>query len=575
MAARSRALTTAAALAALAALAAACTSTPQPIPGRSTTASAPPAAPPPEPAPGQVPGVPIPDGRVDAAVDRLGTLAADARSDSGAQALAVAVVHRGKVVFEHGYGTAGRGRAGASAGGGGAPGTAPQTPQTPQAERPADEDTVFPLGALSTPVAATVVATQLNDGRSWSTPVRELMPEFALADPYVTGHATLGDLFAGTLGFPPDAGAQAARLGIDRQALLDRLTALPAGAFRAEARPDDLGPTIAGEAVARAAGTDWATLSERSLFDRLGMDSTSFRSEDYSSSAAGAGGADRAWTDAVAPALGLSASVHDMATWMETVLAGGKHDGAQVIPADPLTAALSPQAVLASAGSAPVDTRSVSRGYGFDVTDSPAGRVVITGGGRTEDGAGADAALTLIPSADLGIVTLATPATAAGADGAAPDGGSVSAARVLNAQFADLAQFGSVQRDWAKWYAGTTPGGGATGGPVSPPPSPTGGAPGPTAPPAPLPQYDGVYTNPVFGQATVRTSNDTTVLAVGPAQRSFRLTRTRGDTFAVAPLDPRSDAAESFRRTHPDATATFAGDALTISFLDQAGPFRR
>ena len=565
MAARSRAMTTAATLAALAAVAAACTSTPQPIPGRSGTAPAPSAAAPPEPAPGQVAGVPIPDGRIDAAVDRLAALAADARTDSGAQALAVAVVHRGRVVFDRGYGTA--------HGGPGAPdGASPSTaPRSSSAERPADADTVFPLGALSTPVAATVVATQLGDGLAWSTPVREVMPGFTLADPYVTGHATLGDLFAGTLGLPPDAGSRAARVGIDRQELLDRLTTVPSGGFRTQARPGDLGPTLAGEAVARASGTDWATLSDRSLFDRLGMDSTSFRSADYADRTTGPGRTDRSWTDVVAPARGLSSSAHDMATWMETVLAGGEHGDAQVIPAEPLAAALSPQAVLSRTGATPVDARGVSRGFGFDVTDSAAGRVVITGGGQTGADADADAAMTLIPSADLGIVTLATPAPASGPDGSAPAQEPASAARVLNAQFADLVQFGDVQRDWARWYAEMKDERAGTRAPTATP-SPSAQ---PTTPPAPLPQYDGVYTNPLFGQATVRTSNDTTVLAVGPAQRSFRLTRTRGDTFAVAPLDARAPAGAAFRRQHPDATARFDGDALTLSFLDQAGPFRR
>src|SRR5699024_6265907 len=166
-----------------------------------TAASAPPTMPPPEPAPGRVAGVPIPEGRIAAAVDRLDALAADARASAGAQGLAVAVVHGGKVVFQRGYGTAPRTAAPAP--------TAPAP--NPRAGIPVDENTVFPLGALSAPVAATVVATRLSGGRSWSTPVRELMPEFAVADPYVSAHATLGDLFAGTLGLPSHAGGRAAR----------------------------------------------------------------------------------------------------------------------------------------------------------------------------------------------------------------------------------------------------------------------------------------------------------------------------------------------------------------------------
>src|SRR5699024_7656677 len=125
--------------------------------------------------------------------------------------------------------------------------------------------------------------------------------------------------------------------------------------------------------------TDWASLAERSLFDPLGMGSTSARFADFASTADRAapqvesGGhyrsaGPRTWADAVAPAVGITSSVQDMATWMRTVLADGKHGGKQVIPADPLVAAMTSQAAASSSGM--TDARPRSRGYGFDITDS-------------------------------------------------------------------------------------------------------------------------------------------------------------------------------------------------------------
>src|SRR5699024_914450 len=178
----------------------------------------------------------------------------------------------------------------------------------------------------SSDLSATVLATQLTDGRTWSTPVRQLLPDFAAPDDYVSAEATLGDMFAGTVGLPPDAGSAAARLGFDRQTIVSRVRGLPSAPFRTRARPGDLRPTIASEAVAHAAGTDWAGLAERALFAPLGMTATGVRAvasatDDARSTADGtpSGGPDTAapqvhldgrwhpvtddrWTDAVAPA---------------------------------------------------------------------------------------------------------------------------------------------------------------------------------------------------------------------------------------------------------------------------------
>lgn len=582
---RSRSVPAAAAvLVTLAAVLASCSTTPQPIPGQGS-AEAPAPPPPPEPAPGQVAGVPIPDGQIDDAVARLDRIAHDVMAGSAVPGMAVAVVHGGKTVFAKGFGT----RAAAAP-----PGEdSSQAGQPPAAagKHPVDKNTVFPLGALSTPVSATAVATQLTEGRSWSTPVHELMPEFAASDPYITDHATLGDLFAGTLGFPADSGSHAARLGIDRQDLVGRLQAQSEVPFRTAASPDDVGPTLAGEAVARSAGTDWAGLADRSLFQPLSMSSTSARSADFASNTDRAvpqvesGGqyraaGSRAWTDAVAPAVGITSSARDMAAWMQTVLAGGTRDGKHVIPEDPLVGALTSQAA-ASPSDMP-DARPRSRGYGFDIAGSPAGRVMISargglplsGNAADESGAensetadatsGPDAALTLIPSADVGIVTLTNAIST-------PEN-QVVTAEIVNAQFADLVQFGSAQRDWTKWFTEQ-----AAGGPSESASSPSTSPSAPDENPPALPSYDGVYTNALFGNATVRTSNDSMTLALGPAMTPFRLTRVSGNTFVMAPADPSSPSGAEFAAAHPDARASFDGDALTITYLDHDGNgvFRR
>ncbi len=95
-------------------------------------------------------------------------------------------------------------------------------------DEPVDADTVFQLASMSKPVGATVVAQQVGEGSiGWDTPVIEHLPTFALADPYVTEHATVGDLYAHRSGLPDHAGDDLEDLGYDRAQVIERLRFLP------------------------------------------------------------------------------------------------------------------------------------------------------------------------------------------------------------------------------------------------------------------------------------------------------------------------------------------------------------
>src|SRR5690606_26721301 len=67
----------------------------------------------------------------------------------------------------------------------------------------------------------------------------------------------------------------------DRQEILERLRLLPVEPFRVTYAYTNFGVTAAAEAVATAAGTDWATLSEEVLYRPLGMHVTSSRFADF------------------------------------------------------------------------------------------------------------------------------------------------------------------------------------------------------------------------------------------------------------------------------------------------------
>ncbi|WP_328395070.1 serine hydrolase [Nocardia sp. NBC_00416] len=498
---------------------------PTPVPGAATSSTA--AAPHPD----QAAGVAIPRGRVEHILGTLEYRADELMRTTNIPGMAVAVVYDGEVVFQKGFGV-----------------------RDVDGKQSVDPETVFQLASLSKPVAATVVARQVEAGVvGWDTPVREPEPSFGLSDPYVSDHVTVGDLFAHRSGLPEHAGDKLEDLGFDRNQILGRLRMLPLAPFRDSYGYTNFGLTAAAIAVADAAKQRWSALSEESIYRPLGMNSTSSRYADFlavGDRAAGHVLVDGQYRradpgrqpDAQSPAGGVSSSVSDMARWMTMVLADGSYDGKQLVAPDALLPAVSPQAV-SSPPSAP-DARTGDYGFGFNVGTSAAGRVVLSHSGAFDQGAAT--AVTMIPSADVGIVTLTN---------AAPIG----VPETLNAEFADLVQFGEVRQDWWDLYSDAfeqlnAPVGELVG--AAPPPAP--------APAGPLEGYAGSYGNDYFGPATVSVEGDALLLTMGPRNVPMPLRHRDGDTFVFSPVGESANPGSI-------SQARFDGDRLWLEFYDSEG----
>ena len=253
----------------------------------------------------------LPDGSVDRAVEQLPDLVERVLEKSGVPGAAVAVVEGEEVLFSEGFGEKVIGEGDA-----------------------VDEETVFQLASLSKPIGATVVATQVTqDVVEWDTPVAELLDGFALADPWVTDHVTVGDLYAHRSGLPHAAGDDLEDIGYDRDYIIDHLRLEPLDPFRSTYNYANFGMTTGAEAVATAAGVDWATLSEQELYEPLGMTSTSSRYADFlehdnrTALHALVDGEFQAlyerMPDEQAPAGGVSSNVVDLAKWLSLVIGEG------------------------------------------------------------------------------------------------------------------------------------------------------------------------------------------------------------------------------------------------------------
>ncbi|MBB1650086.1 serine hydrolase [Delftia sp. UME58] len=437
------------------------------------------------------------------ATARLDTLVPQWMERTGVPGVAVAVVHGGRTVYAKGFGL-----------------------RRVDGSEAVDADTVFQLASVSKSLAATVMAAQMPPGVDWDTPVQRLLPGFALAYPEAQDNArlSLGDLFAHRSGLPDHAGDPLEDLGYARGDILQRLRHAALHPYGSYAYTN-FGLTAAGEALAQARGTDWATLSAQALYQPLGMAHASSRYADF------AARANRAWghvqvglsydsydsygaqparyavqqpprqPDAQSPAGGASASAADMARWMALVLAQGQYQGQQL--ADP--AAL--QAALTARPGG-------GYGYGFNVGPDPHGHPSVSHSGAFL--LGAHTAFILWPQAGLGITVLTN---------AQPRGLTEAIALAFGEQaWGDVAGTDWLATMQARMHEMYRPLGHLAGQPA--PATPT--------PPQPLARYAGRYANAYYGDARVVLGADGTALdlVIGPAQVRHRLRHHDGDLFA-------------------------------------------
>ena len=480
-----------------------------------------------------VPAMALPENAVENAVAKLDGIAEELMRKSGIPGMAVAVVHGGKTVYAKGFGV--------------------KDVEAPDDEKNrVDADTVFQLASLSKPLSSTVVAHQVGvNAIGWDTPIVSKLPWFALSDPVVTRMVTVGDMLSHRSGLPDHAGDMLEDIGHDRRYVMERLRDFPLDPFRISYAYTNYGFTTGAEAVAASAGKPWDVLADDVLFDPLGMPSTSYRFADFESRANRALGhihVDGSYeplyvrdADPQAPAGGVSSSINDMTRWLAMVLANGNRDGRQIVDADALLPALTPQ-IVSSPPSEPA-MRSGFYGYGFNVGTTSAARTSLSHSGAFELGAGTN--FVILPSADVAIVAL-TNATPSGV------------AETLTAEFADLVQFGEVREAWYDLYSPIfaemeKPVGSLVG--KQPPVSPS--------PEAPLPSYVGTYNNDYWGPARVTEKDGTLMLALG-SKLSVPLNHWDGNVFTFTFVTENAPPGTISK-------ATFDGNKLVLEYYDEFG----
>ncbi|MEU1288198.1 serine hydrolase [Kitasatospora sp. NPDC005856] len=442
------------------------------------------------------------DQQVAFAVDRIDAYVQDAMRKTGVPGLSLAVVHNDKVIHAKGFGVRELGK--------------PDT-VTP--------DTVFQLASVSKPIASTVVATAVGQkSAAWDDPVTAHDPGFALADPWVTAHVTIADLFSHRSGLPDHADDLLQDLGYQRDYILQHLRDQPLAPFRASYAYTNYGLTEAAVAVARTKGAPWETLSADTLYQPLGMTSTSSLRSAYDNAAnkavphvlkSDATGWQVSTTenaDPQSPAGGVSSTVQDLSRWMRLQLAGGTFEGRQIVDTAALSETWLPHS-LSNPPAAPAGNPG-QYGLGWNVGRDTRGRLRLNHSGGFA--LGAATVVTLLPAEQLGIVVLT-------------NGQPTGLPEAVAEEFFDLAQEGHETVDWLAFLGKVVPAALLSG--VSP--TDYTKPPADAAPARPDAAYVGTYANGHYGPLTVTTGNGgALVMSLGPDNLQFPLRHYAGDVFS-------------------------------------------
>jgi len=447
----------------------------------------------------------ITDENIARAVEALPAIVQEAMAKTGVPGIAVAVVRAEEVLLTEGFGVR-------------LVGTAEEV----------DADTVFQLASLSKPIAATVVSIAVSDsdgGVAWDDPVHKYLPWFRIGNLFVSKNVTIGDLFAHRSGLPDHAGDHLEDLGFKRRQILRRLSLLPLVPFRAEYIYTNFGLTAAAEAVATAYESNWDDLSEDLLYRPARMVSTSSRYADYLSAVNRAVTHQRrsgVWIpgpprdpDPQSPAGGVSSTANDMARWMQLQLGNGTLEGQPkpLIKRDVIQVMRQPHSI-SKAATEPL-ARSTMYGFGLVTSVDGTGHVRWSHSGAFFLGAATN--VVMVPGGDIGITVLTN-----GAPHGIPE--------AISAQFVDILETGSVQRDWLPLYEHAFDG-------MYVNPSKLAGKKPPVhpKPPQPLGRYAGTYRNRYYGEARITVVEDRLMMALGTVPYHFQLTHWNGNIFAYYP----------------------------------------
>jgi len=357
---------------------------------------------------------------------------------------------------------------------------------------PVTEHTRFAIGSTTKAMTSAALGLLVDQGKlRWDDRVIDYLPDFRMADPYVTRELTIRDVLTHRSGL---GGTDLlwTRADYTLPEMLRRLRYVtPVSSFRSQWSYQNVVYAIGGEIVAKVSGMPWEDYIRTRLFAPLGMT----ESEPLVAGIIGKPNVATPHaevrdtirqvpirtTDPVAPAGSVWSSVADMAKWMRFMLDSGRVGTTRLLSAATFSELVSPQ-IRAGQSTYPALTlvrpHGFSYGLGWFVQDYQGATVWMHTGSID----GMSALIGLLPDQRAGIYVLANLDHA-------------ELRHALMYRLFDL-YLGRPPRDWSAELL-------ALFAPPAAPRDPAASRPTPVAPTLPLAGYAGSYADSTYGAVEV------------------------------------------------------------------------
>jgi CubicO group peptidase (beta-lactamase class C family) len=308
--------------------------------------------------------------------------------------VAVAIVHKGEVIYLKGHGVKQLGQ--------------------PDAITP---ETLFPIASCSKAFTTTVMAMLIDDGQlAWDDHVHKHVPTFHLSDPLIDAEVTLRDLLCHRTGVRSHD-LLWYNSPFSQEERIRRLAHLPVDQpFRASFHYQSSMFTVAGHAVSSASGSAWADLIRKRLLVPLDMKAVVLTTTDAQKTNDHASPHRRNKNGDVEvidwypmtqpePAGSVHANARDLAKWLKFHLGDGTWNGKRLVSTKNLRETHSPQIVIPFKGVVKEqnpESTQMSYGLGWVVQDYR-GRRMLDHGGMID---GFRTHVALLPDEGIGVVLL-------------------------------------------------------------------------------------------------------------------------------------------------------------------------
>ena len=283
---------------------------------------------------------------------------------------------------------------------------------------PMDDKTLVGIASNSKGFTCTALAILADEGKlNWDDKVTKFIPEFQMADPYVSQEVTIKDLVThraglglgqGDLMFFPEGGTYSIKDILHNVRYLK-----PESSFRTTLDYNNIMFIVAGEVITRVSGLSWADFIEQRILKPVGMNSSfgSYNRAKLSSNIIDAHApvdgravaVPHDWNETANAAGGIMSNIQDMTTWAQFLMNKfTTKDGKKLVSDKNAHELWSLQIADKTAASSPYDTHFYGYGLGWFLSDVKGHLQVQHSGGLI----GTVTHFTLIPDMKLGIVVL-------------------------------------------------------------------------------------------------------------------------------------------------------------------------